>query len=896
MRKQILFFLCFLLILSSVSAISNPSAKYCKDQGHEYLTILDNKGNENGYCNISGLRVDGWNYYRNNTETSHKILPSFSEKESVHNKKDTVAENKENKPNFILKESNFVRTTPTSFDWRSYNDQDWTTPIKNQGSCGSCWAFSSVGIVENKININLNNSTFNKDLSEQDVITNNGVGDCDGGNEINALSYIKSTGIVSESCMPYTESNSGSMCAEGATEKSKIGNYVKLSASANAIKDTISNQGAVTAYMVTCEDFSSYSGGIYTASWTGNCGWHSMAIVGYSDSEQYWIVKNSWGTGWGESGYIRISYSESVYDYEEWSNDDNDLRTFFLDDSYYVTTTDLDNDGVIDGMDNCPTIANSDQSDQDNDGIGDVCDDTCNPSLQNSSWSSWFNLTSCRINDTLIQISNRTQTDLHSCVSPVIFNQTQEVSCNFCSYSPINTTWSNWSNITSPSCSIFDVISQNRSRIEYDANNLTCYNVTRLESDLWNGGQNKTHIEYQNNSCDFCVPNWTKVSKNEMFWFNDSNSCYEQTNISTDLANRPVNISLNISENKTLFLDNESYNTFLLELNFNFSRYLENFTNTKIFREENSSSSAWTIVKGLNLSINDTFQKIVYLDKKLDSDLICIKDAEIDSIEEISEYCNSTNETLFTTCPSSNENYSCEIEDGRYKIIGLLHSGVKEQSPYCGDGACNNAETCSTCSKDCGNCPTTPTRRGGGGGGISSGSTPNVFTLNETIIQNENRLTLAKGDSINFRLSNTENHSVKVNSINTEIVNITIASNPIVLILSIGEERKINLTNPEYYDLYIKLENISSPKANITIKEINESILTIKKESAQDKQEIVNEKSENKRGNFIIWAIVIIILGTASYISIKTLSSKKNLSKKKKGKKKKSSRKKKTKI
>lgn len=158
---------------------------------------------------------------------------------------------------------------------------------------------------------------------------------------------MRNPGVVRETCMPYTETDLGTMCPNGANEKLKISNYAKISANANAIKSAISNHGPVTVYTAIFTDFYHYSAGIYTAKWGSYEGLHSMAIVGYNDALSYWIVKNSWGSNWGESGYVKIAYSESVYDYWSWANDPSDFRTFFLDESYYVTGTDITTNPVL---------------------------------------------------------------------------------------------------------------------------------------------------------------------------------------------------------------------------------------------------------------------------------------------------------------------------------------------------------------------------------------------------------------------------------------------------------------------------------------------------------------------------------------------------------------------
>lgn len=234
---------------------------------------------------------------------------------------------------------------PSSLDWRNKDGNDWISPIKNQGGCGSCWAFSSVAVVEARAKIELNKSSYNIDLSEQDVVScNTGGGSCSGGWESVALAHMKNTGIVKESCFAYTATNNScsNKCSNWQNEILKVQNYNSISASAGSIKQAVNDYGPVTVYMYADDDFMDYLGGVYShtvVTWTG--GFHSISIVGYNDSGQYWIAKNSWGTGWGESGYFRIAYSENVLDYYAWYNDPYDVRTFFLDGSYYVTGTDI---------------------------------------------------------------------------------------------------------------------------------------------------------------------------------------------------------------------------------------------------------------------------------------------------------------------------------------------------------------------------------------------------------------------------------------------------------------------------------------------------------------------------------------------------------------------------
>lgn len=130
---------------------------------------------------------------------------------------------------------------------------------------------------------------------------------CDGGYETDALNHMKNTGIVNETCFPYTISDSAcsNKCSNWQNLTLKISNYGLADANTTTIKQTINDYGSVTVFMYADSDLSSYASGIYNHSsvtWGG--GYHVVSIVGYNDTGSYWICKNSWGTSWGESGFL----------------------------------------------------------------------------------------------------------------------------------------------------------------------------------------------------------------------------------------------------------------------------------------------------------------------------------------------------------------------------------------------------------------------------------------------------------------------------------------------------------------------------------------------------------------------------------------------------------------
>lgn len=205
---------------------------------------------------------------------------------------------------------------PASFDWRNYNGSSYVTAVRDQGSCGSCWAFGTVAALESQVLIS---QGLNLDLSEQVLLScDRSAGDCLGGYIESASNYIRSSGIPAESCMPYTASDTAQCSYQCAypptTYKINSWEYVNSSQpwapSVAALKNALYLYGPLVVTMDVYQDFYSYGGGKYTYSWGTYEGGHAILLVGYDDTNQCFIVKNSWGGSWGESGYFRIAYTE----------------------------------------------------------------------------------------------------------------------------------------------------------------------------------------------------------------------------------------------------------------------------------------------------------------------------------------------------------------------------------------------------------------------------------------------------------------------------------------------------------------------------------------------------------------------------------------------------------
>jgi cathepsin L len=179
-------------------------------------------------------------------------------------------------------------------------DVDWkVTPVKNQGSCGSCWAFGTLGEVEAKHKQNTG-STVN--LAEQQLVDcstqNSG---CDGGRPDWALTYLSGKSIYTTSSYAYTAKDGS--CKSGTASGVTVSGYNRVSKSDSALASAL-NAGAVTVLVYADSAFQSYSSGILSAPTTCSLN-HAVLATGYGSN--FWKIKNSWGTGWGEAGYIRFS-------------------------------------------------------------------------------------------------------------------------------------------------------------------------------------------------------------------------------------------------------------------------------------------------------------------------------------------------------------------------------------------------------------------------------------------------------------------------------------------------------------------------------------------------------------------------------------------------------------
>uniref|UniRef100_J3N070 Peptidase C1A papain C-terminal domain-containing protein n=1 Tax=Oryza brachyantha TaxID=4533 RepID=J3N070_ORYBR len=194
---------------------------------------------------------------------------------------------------------------PAAYDWRDYGA---VAAIKDQGQCGSCWDFAGTAAVES-INAIVTGNLLT--LSEQQVLDCSGAGDCEsGGTTPGVFEYAMENGITLQcNYPPYEAMDDQCRLDPSMTPLVKIDGYAAVPANnEKALKRQVYVQ-PVTVYIEASYDFQLYTEGVFTGDDCGTYLDHAVVVVGYGVTQsgvRYWIVRNSWGEGWGEGGYIRM--------------------------------------------------------------------------------------------------------------------------------------------------------------------------------------------------------------------------------------------------------------------------------------------------------------------------------------------------------------------------------------------------------------------------------------------------------------------------------------------------------------------------------------------------------------------------------------------------------------
>jgi cathepsin L len=184
--------------------------------------------------------------------------------------------------------------------------------VKNQGSCGSCWAFATLGAYESAYLIRYNKTGNAIDSSEQEVLSCSGQGTCGGGWwAFNHLLILGGQGTAKESSFPYLAVDAPCIGGVSRPYHALVWNYVLLSGvipPVPVMKAALCQRGPLAVAVRVTNSFRAYTGGVFNENSTGKVN-HAVTLVGWDDSKGAWLIKNSWGTGWGINGYMWIKYN-----------------------------------------------------------------------------------------------------------------------------------------------------------------------------------------------------------------------------------------------------------------------------------------------------------------------------------------------------------------------------------------------------------------------------------------------------------------------------------------------------------------------------------------------------------------------------------------------------------
>jgi C1A family cysteine protease len=298
---------------------------------------------------------DEWKQFSNFQERFSKRYENIQELETRFqvfrsNLRDIILHNLDFKQNFTMGINQFTDLTSQefkdqyvnggskqnlgSFGCKSFSSNaagapvsiDWTTkgvvnPVRDQGQCGSCWAFATTANAESVWAISTGKLL---DLSEEYLVDcATGVGyfnmGCNGGQPDSAFKYMINNGQCSESSYPY---KAGVTKTAGTCQKCTSAGVSFSSCSDVTPKDQVSLAAAVSispvviAIEADTRYFQSYSGGILDSPTCGTNLDHAVEVIGYGSENgiDYWIIRNSWSSSWGEQGYVRIKKTSSTND------------------------------------------------------------------------------------------------------------------------------------------------------------------------------------------------------------------------------------------------------------------------------------------------------------------------------------------------------------------------------------------------------------------------------------------------------------------------------------------------------------------------------------------------------------------------------------------------------